>query len=294
MRTRSLLASGRYLLVCLLEMPRLSVRSYSPRSGGVLTAIARLLARPQVLGAMSASSCERGLVQFGIPTAIASFGLCTLLGGGKCPGANSIDHFAAARAAEQSLHAACDEWLVTQTKGKDTAAIAEKIKRCYTQFYASARDLDFCRDAKQSLVYNALGIRPAGDIVSAGALRTSHGDSWSYVVWHDKGCLHMTLWKREEWRTTVLRVGVVSYLVDMGGVSAALIIQPDTLGSKMRVRKASWQDPSVQRVLRVPYELDGTPGVVEIRHTEEKWTIHPDRGVVADDGRWWPFEVKKP
>jgi hypothetical protein len=218
-------------------------------------------------------------------------------------GADPIDHLAAAKAAEQSVHAACDEWSASQAKGEDTSAAAEKIRRSYEAFYAHARDLSISPGSKSNIVFNALGAFPTKDIVSAGMFLSSNGDKWSYVVWRfeykvegvlglHQG-LAMTQWKRENWQRKVSRSGVVSYLVQMGGYSASLGIEPEAVASKFSVSAAKWVGPN-QQLLRVPYRLGDTSGVIEVRRVGDRWEMKPDRGVVDQNGRWLPFGAEHP
>jgi hypothetical protein len=218
-------------------------------------------------------------------------------------GADETDHVAAAKAAEQSVHAACDEWSTAQAKGRDTSAAAEKIRRSYETFYAHALALRRDPNAKYLIVHGALGASPTKDVVSAGMFHSSDGDKWSYVVWRfeDKvegvlgryQGLAMTQWKRENWPTDVSHTGVVSYQVHQGGISASLGIRPEVVASKFKVSAAKWMG-SNQQLMRVPYTLGDTSGVIEIRSVGDRWEMKPDRGVLDKYGRWLPFGNEHP
>jgi len=218
-----------------------------------------------------------------------SFAVLTTLLLAESAAKGDVDHFAAAKAAERLLHAACDEWSTAHAEGKGTAAAAARIERAYEDFYAHTRDLNHDPGAKNQIVYVATGVRPTRDIVSAGMLRSCNGDEWSYVVWRSERSLMMTQWKREDWRKHVFRPGVVAYLVRQGACSASLTIEPDELASHFNVRAATWTDRKQQQVLCVPYEIKGTSGVIEIRRNRDHWQMKPDRGVVAANGVWRPF-----
>lgn len=235
-------------------------------------------------------SCDRNALLSTATIVWASF-LVLAASSAADPAANDeVDHIAAAKAAERSLHAACDAWSAAQAEDedKDKKAAAAQIQRAFEEFYAHARALRRNPQAKRNIVHVATAVSPTQSIASAGKLRRGKRGEWSYVVWRSDRGLMMTEWKREDWRTHVFRPGVVSYLVRQGACSAALTIEPQKLARRFSVGSATWDDEKRQQVLRVPYELDGAPGVIEIRRDGDRWQMKPDRGIVGADGVWRP------
>lgn len=233
-------------------------------------------------------SCDRN-ARLSTATIVCASFLVLAASFGPDPGANDeVDHVAAAKAAERSLHAACDAWSAAQAEDKDRKAAAAQIQRAFEQFYAHARALRRDPQAKRNIVHVATAVSPTQSIASAGKLRRGKREEWSYVVWRSDRGLMMTEWKREDWRTHVFRPGVVSYLVRQGACSAALTIEPQKLARRFSVGSATWDDEKRQQVLHVPYELDGAPGVIAIRRDGDRWQMKPDRGIVGADGVWRP------
>jgi hypothetical protein len=155
---------------------------------------------------------------------------------------DQVDHVAAAKAAERSLHAACDAWSAAKAEDEDRKAAAARIQRAFEEFYAHARALRRAPQTKRNIVHVATAVSPTQRIASTGKLRRGEQDEWSYVVWRTDRGLMMTEWKREDWRTQLLRPGVVSYLVRQGACAAALTIEPQKLARRFSVGSATWDD----------------------------------------------------
>lgn len=191
-------------------------------------------------------------------------------------GPESIDHIAAAKAAEQSFHEACDEWSLAQGKGQETSSAAAKINCSYYTFMKHVLKTRYIPSC----------VSPVPDhIVGAGKLDFADGSTWSYLVGKDPGRVMMSLWKREKWQEARL---------PPHGIAASLRIESPELESKLTFGRATLAREKGLMVVRVPYKLEGVSGVIEIRQLEEKdnwrWRIKPDRGIVDRDGRWRPFE----
>ena len=187
--------------------------------------------------------------------------------------ANNVDHVAAAKAAERSFHAACDEWSAAEAKGEETSSAAAKITGSYFDFMKHIMRTKYIPNA-------ALLVPPVPvSIVGAGKLGLSDGSTASYVV-HSGGGLVMITWDRAAW---------TDHKLPSHGFAASLRIESPELCAKFTAGKADWADTQ-KKVLRVPYTLGEVKGVIEIRcgGKDYPWPIHPDRGVVK--GGWWqPF-----
>ncbi len=194
---------------------------------------------------------------------LVAINLFTLIHLAVARGSGEKDHLTAARAAERSLHDACDEWAASQAMGRDTSAVTQTITRSYEASYASARDLAISSSGKTQIHYVATGARPTNDIVSAGMVQLSAEDKRSYVVWQFNGGLAMTQWKRENWRSNTSVSGIVYYDVEMGAYSAVLRIYPQAAATKFKASIATWVGTN-QELLRVPYKFGDTSGVIEV------------------------------
>ena len=101
---------------------------------------------------------------------------------------DDVDHVAAAKAALQSLHDACDEWAQAQAKGKETLPATEKIWRSYLSFLKHIRKTEYLCNAA------FFDLRPE-NIRGAGKLKRRDGSAYSYVL---VGELGMSLFTREK------------------------------------------------------------------------------------------------
>ena len=186
-------------------------------------------------------------------------------------GPDSIDHIAAAKAAERALHAACDEWSEAQSKGQDTSSAAAKIQRSYNEFLKHVLKTRYIPCAASVVPYH---------IVGAGKLDFGHRTE-SYLVGKGQSGVIMTLWAREEWQEDRL---------PPHGFAASLGLESEELRSKLTLGTATVAREKGLWVMRIPYKLEGVSGVLEIRQVGDEFRIKPDRGIVHK-GRWWrPFE----
>lgn len=188
-------------------------------------------------------------------------------------GPERIDHIAAAKAAEQSFHAACDEWSLAQGKGQETSSAAAKIRCFYFEFMKHV--------LKTRYTPNCAVLVPE-HIVGAGKLDLADGSTWSYVVGKGQSGVIMSIWKREKWQARL----------PPHGIAASLGIESPELRLKLTLGPATLAGEKGLTVVRVPYKLEGASGVIEIRHLGEngRWRIKPDRGIVHTGGWWRPFE----
>ncbi len=189
---------------------------------------------------------------------------------------DKVDRLAAARDAEKSFHAACDEWSAAHAKGKDTSAAAAKIASSY---------FDFMKHILKTKYFPNAAILVSPDpkqIASAGTIQSENGSTQSYVISKDQGGLSISVWRRAAWKDPP--GGLPAH-----GFAARFDIEPHELSSKFTLGKADWTDAD-QKILRVPYTLGDIRGVIEICRDDDHypWPIHPDRGVMKGN-LWLPF-----
>jgi hypothetical protein len=185
------------------------------------------------------------------------------------PAAGDDDPLTAVRKAETEFHAACDKWEAVAAKGDDTAPVQGQIAKAYGSFMSAIR--------KTALTPNAAYLVP-DQLARAGQLRLPDKTEWSYLVGKGQGGLIVSVWKRTAWTDQL----------PPHGLAANIAIAPPELLAKFTVAKADWADAD-KKVLRVPYTLGDTKGVIEIRRDGERWTVHPDRGETEKGGQWRPF-----
>jgi hypothetical protein len=185
------------------------------------------------------------------------------------PAAGDDDPLTAVRKAETEFHAAGDKWEAVAAKGGDTAAVQGQIAKAYGSVLSAVRKTD--------LTPNAAYLVP-DPLVQAGQLRLPDKTEWSYLVGKGQRGLIVSVWKRTTWADQL----------PPHGLAASIGVAPPELLTKFTVAKANWADVD-KKVLRVPYTIGDTKGVVEIRRDGARWTIHPDRGEM-EKGDWWrPF-----
>ena len=187
---------------------------------------------------------------------------------------DKVDHIAAARNAEQSFHAACDEWsAIHAKKGEDTSSAAAKITSSYIDFMKHVLWTKYIPNA-------AMLVGKPKQIAGAGAIHSKNGIQ-SYVIYKGQRGLRIIVWSRAAWKNPP--TGLPSH-----GIAAHFLIDPRELSSKFIVGKADWANAD-QKILRVTYTLGDVQGVIEIRRDDEHypWPIHPDRGVMKGD-LWLP------
>jgi hypothetical protein len=185
------------------------------------------------------------------------------------PAVGRDDPLTTVRKAETEFHAACDKWEVVAAKGGDTAAAGGQITKAYGNLMSAIRKTDLTPNAAY-LVPNPL--------VRAGKLRLPDKTEVSYLVGKGQRGLIVSVWKRTAWTDRL----------PPHGLAASIGIAPPELLTKFTVAKADWADAD-KKVLRVPYTLGDTKGVIEIRRDGERWTVHPDRGEIEKGGWWRPF-----
>ena len=208
---------------------------------------------------------------------------------------DNVDHLAAAKAAEHSLHAACDTWVEAAPHSKERALAANRIVAAFEDFYRYCRVLNSDPKSTFKIIFIATGAQPRNKIVAAGRWTDEKGAVWSYVVWWDEGALLMTGWKREEWYKEV-KQKTTTYYVAMGGCCGSLKIAPQEVAKRIRFGQAIDCDLTRRPVLRIPYTLDGRSGVVLVRLQGYRFHMEPDRGAVNEPDRglvgatsvWYP------
>jgi hypothetical protein len=184
---------------------------------------------------------------------------------GSCARAQE-DHVALAKAAERSMHQAVDAWAAAKAEGKPTAQASADIQRFYFAFIEHV--------LKTPYIPNAAVIVP-NEIASAGLLKVGDREM-SYFAGGGQSGIVMSGFERAEWTRDHL---------PSHGFLCSLGIEPRELQKSFKVASGEWADAD-QRVLRLHYVLDDTPGVIEARRGAEGWSLHPDRGVVGP-GNWW-------
>jgi hypothetical protein len=210
---------------------------------------------------------------------------CLVMGCGRnapptpAPPARIVDHVAAAKAAEQSFHAACDEWAAEHAKGKDTSAAETRISQSYHDFIHHALETRRFKPCALNLV--------SWPIAGAGNFTSADGGVWTYLLGADRAGLMLTVFKREEWHDTTL---------PRHGLAVQLAIEPQERVAEFII--TSVQPDATQRgLLKAAYRLNGESGVIGFRQVGEDWEAKPDRGIVVHDGpdldRWQAFDQGK-
>lgn len=192
---------------------------------------------------------------------------------GSFLGAETEDHVALAKEAERSMHRAVDAWAAAKAEGRPTTQPAADIQ---TYYFAFIRHV-----LKTHYIPNAAVIVPE-NIASAGVLKDGDREM-SYFAGGGQSGLVMSAFYRSEW--TKDSVPNHGFLCDLG-------IEPEKSKKTFKVTSGEWTDGE-KRVLRLRYDLDGKPGVIEARRSENGWTMHPDRGVVKP-GDWWDPNAEIP
>jgi len=185
------------------------------------------------------------------------------------PAVGDDDPLAAVRKAETEFHATCEKWEAVATKGGDTAPVGGQIAKAYGSLMGAIRMTD--------LTPNAAYLLP-DPLVRAGKLRLPDRTDCSYLVGKGQSGLIVAVWNRAAWADRL----------PPHGLAASIGVAPPELLAKFTVAKADSADAE-QKVLRVPYALGDTKGVIEIRRDGERWTVHPDSGEVEKGGWWRPF-----
>jgi|GEM_PF-4924625 len=219
------------------------------------------------------------------PAVLTAIALALLSSAAKAE--DNVDHLAAAKAAERSLHAACDMWAEAAPHSKERALAANRIVAAFEDFYRYCRVLNSDPKSTFKIIFIATGAQPRNKIVAAGRWTDEKGAVWSYVVWWDEGTLLMTDWKREEWCKRVEQK-TTTYFVRMGACCAGLKIAPQEVATRIRFGQALDCDLARRPVLRIPYTLDGRSGVVLVRRQGHHFHMEPDRGTVDANNVWMP------
>jgi hypothetical protein len=185
--------------------------------------------------------------------------------------ARNENAIAAAKAAEQAFHAACDEWAAARAAGKDTSAASSKISQSYFEFRKHIKDTHYQPNNEWLL--------PREQIAFAGSYADAKGGNWSYLVGKGQTGVRMSAWKRAEWSDT----GLPGH-----GFAASLSLEPYDLFDKFHVSVGTRPEVEQDLVL-IPYTLGEVGGTIELRRVGDEWRFHPDRGVVGPMQWWKPF-----
>jgi hypothetical protein len=181
------------------------------------------------------------------------------------------DEVAAAKAAEQSFHKACDAWETARANGRDTSRAAGDLRQAHEDFMTHVHKTKY-------MPFSAALV--PDQIASAGTLTCADGTTRSYVVGKGQGGVIMSFWARTPWTSDLPNHGFEAVI--------RLPAEAHQLYDQFSVGPGTWIGDK-RDVLRLPYTLGKLAGTIEARLIDGKWQMRPDRGstiLEQPDGSW--------